>query len=231
MATATEARQALEVVTERAVDEGIRALNSTSGTMPQRRAVLLDQVPSIVMRFSGGTAALAALHYEETRARTINGSYRAELVIPDRRNEWRRDAAWIAEPLSGGDLDVSVERMRDVISLEVAQPYRHTIIGNVVVDDAATGWRRVPNPGACKFCMMLADRGNVYKETTVYFAAHPNCLCGVQPTFRNGTAGAVRPGETVYSPSRTSRTPERRARLREYLNSYYGPDSPTPARG
>lgn len=230
MPTTGEARRALEVVTTRAVADGVRVLRGTSGVMEQRREVLLDRVPSIIIRYSQATAVLAADYYKEERGRYVDGPFEASLVIPDRRVQWRTDTAWAAQPLADGDVALAADRLRDVIQLETAQPFRHTVMGNMFADDAASGWRRVPNPGACRFCMMLADRGAVYKRDSVYFASHPNCMCGVQPMFRGG-AGKVSGGDAVYTRSRTAQTPERRARLRDYLNSYYGPDSPTPARG
>lgn len=230
MPTTAEARRALEVVTTRAVRDGVQVLRGTTGVMQQRREVLFDRVPSIIIQYSQGTAALAADYYADERRRQVGGPYEAALVIPDRRTQWRTDTAWASQPLADGDYRLAEDRLRDVIQLETAQPFRHTVMGNVVTDSRSVGWRRVPNPGACKFCMMLADRGAVYKSDSVYFAAHPNCMCGVQPMFRGG-GGAVESGDSIYTRSRTAQTAERRARLRDYLNSYYGPDSPTPARG
>ena len=52
-----------------------------------------------------------------------------------------------------------------------------------VVGEVWDGWRRVPEPGACKFCRMLATRGAVYKSrrsaqrTSAGELYHPRCKC------------------------------------------------------
>lgn len=224
MVTAVEARRGMELLTTRAVRDGVRVLRGTAGSMQQRRAIMLEATPAIIIRYSEGTAALAADYYESERGRYLQDGYQASLVIPDRVNEWRRDTAWAMEPIDD-DLLLTEKRLRDVIQLETAQPYRHTVMGNVVIDERASSWRRIANPGACDFCRMLADRGLVYKRETVYFAAHPNCMCGVQPVFtqlgQQGVEGQTY-GVDRYAGSRVAQTPERRARLRAYLNAYYG---------
>lgn len=42
-------------------------------------------------------------------------------------------------------------------------------------------WRRVPGPGACGFCLMLAARGAVYRDPVVAGGQyHANCRCTVE---------------------------------------------------
>lgn len=42
-------------------------------------------------------------------------------------------------------------------------------------------WRRVPGPGACGFCLVLASRGAVYRDpVTAGGQYHANCRCSVQ---------------------------------------------------
>jgi hypothetical protein len=67
---------------------------------------------------------------------------------------------------------------------------------------------------------MLADRGAVYIDTTVRFAAHGHCQCTAQPVFSSNDYGEE---ATVmqYMASRKRRTPAQQASLRQYLNTNY----------
>lgn len=83
-------------------------------------------------------------------------------------------------------------------------PGRQTIIDTVSADRHAKGWARVPEPGACSFCIMLATRGAVYKTETSAgtntrsprnknssdafvgdgeFKVHDHCRCHAEPVF------------------------------------------------
>jgi hypothetical protein len=71
---------------------------------------------------------------------------------------------------------------------------RATIVQAVHADPAATGWARIPEPGACSFCLMLATRGAVYEEHAFdvvnakftgegKFKSHNHCECHADPCF------------------------------------------------
>jgi hypothetical protein len=60
---------------------------------------------------------------------------------------------------------------------------RDTIQETIKRDPRALGYRRVTSGSACKFCQMLADRGAVYKATTVDFPAHDGCSCSSEPVY------------------------------------------------
>ena len=38
--------------------------------------------------------------------------------------------------------------------------------------------------GGCRFCSMLAGRGEVYRADTARFASHPNCHCTAAPVMK-----------------------------------------------
>ncbi|MFD9893330.1 hypothetical protein ACFWY9_28630 [Amycolatopsis sp. NPDC059027] len=62
-------------------------------------------------------------------------------------------------------------------------------------DQTALGFARMPSPGACAFCLMLASRGAVYSKTTVLTTTsrskkrgsgksfHEGCNCSMFPVF------------------------------------------------
>lgn len=220
MVTARESRAALEVVSLTAVSAVRELFSSTSGSPVERRSALLEGVPEVVAYFSEGSAALAADFYEESRELAgVRRPYTVELVVNDRTVKIRRAVAWAADPLFVDDELSAVGRLAEVVQLESARPYRDTILTNRRQDPEAAGWRRIANPGACKFCRMLADRGAVYRRETARFASHGNCHCSAEPVF-NGE-----PGEEAsvlqYVASKRRRTAKEKAALRDYLEANY----------
>jgi len=51
-------------------------------------------------------------------------------------------------------------------------------------DPDTSAWVRVPNGGACDFCMLLASRGPVFKAKTARFSAHGSCKCSASEVYK-----------------------------------------------
>ncbi|TXS79390.1 hypothetical protein CHU72_08470 [Corynebacterium sp. LK12] len=69
------------------------------------------------------------------------------------------------------------EKLAGVLNRLVSQPAHDTVAK--AVETAGTGYARVPEPGACSFCLMLASRGAAYSKASVQSANgyHDNCRC------------------------------------------------------
>jgi hypothetical protein len=225
MPTPVEAREALELVTTAAVAEAVALPSRLSGPPVARRLALLEAVPALIAYYSDGSSALAADFYEEERELAgVRSRFAVRPIVEERTAEQRAAVAWAAAPLFDETLDVTVEsRLAGVVQIETARPFRDTITQNARLDPDAAGWRRIANPGACKMCRMLADRGAVYKRATVQFATHENCYCSAQPVW--STDDTVEANSFQYMASIRQRTPAQRAKLRDYLTANY-PDSP-----
>lgn len=220
MLTALDSRAALQLVTDAAVGAATTMLNKATGAPEQRRATLLENIPEIISYFSAGSSALAADFYDDEREFFAPPKlYVAEPIIPDRTVKIRRAIAWAADPIFGGDSSAAEGRLAEVVQLESARPYRETILTNTRRDPSAAGWRRISG-GGCKLCRMLADRGAVYTDGTALFATHTNCKCSAQPVFSETDFGEEA-SAMQYMASHKRRTPEARARLRDYLNTNY----------
>lgn len=220
MPSPNESRQALRALTEAAVADGVRVLRSVEGSPEVRRYVLLETTPELVGYYSEGSAALAADFYEDERlAAGVRDVFTAQTLVADRTVQIRRGTAWASDPLFQGADDLAARRLAEVIQLEVARPYRDTILANRRSDSSAVGWRRVTSGRGCPFCRMLADKGAVYRQETARFAAHENCSCTAQPVFKT----SVGPEASVmqYVASKKNRTPKQQAELREYLATFY----------
>ena len=200
---------------------------------PRRaRQVLLDAGPAALGHATTGSSALALDWFEELReAASPRSAFRPEVYPWRRDEEFARALVWATRPLELDDPDLieAVNRLGTAVEYEVFDAFTGSVDGNVRADDEAIGWSRNANYGACKFCLMLAARGAVYRtRESVQFAAHTSCRCTCVPAFRGGDHG---PEASViqYQASRRYRTKAQReannARVRAYLNENY-PDAP-----
>lgn len=72
------------------------------------------------------------------------------------------------------------KKLEGVLNRLVLQPGRDTVYEATKRD--GTGYARIPEPGACPFCLMLASRGAVYTKDTVLHTSslhkyHDHCRC------------------------------------------------------
>ena len=94
----------------------------------------------------------------------------------------------------------------------VREADRQTVMRSVAADPRATGWRRITH-GGCKFCNMLAGRGEVYTADTVRFASHDHCRCTAVPAY-----GGPEVNVHQYTASKRKITEAERQQLKEYLD-------------
>jgi hypothetical protein len=105
-------------------------------------------------------------------------------------------------PSAGSAIADAKARLAAATEQQVLDAGRDTIVENVQADRKAKGWARVPEPGACSFCLMLATRGAVYKADTVDFKSHDNCRCHVEPVFTAyEPSAAVRQAQALWATS------------------------------
>ena len=192
------------------------------------RDALLQAAPEITGAYVLGSSALAADWYEELRE-DARPRTRHLTIVPEwlRAEKYGRAVAWATEPLIGELVDLAEARARLSLATEyeIFDGFTTTTDANVRADADALGWQRHARSGACKFCIMLADRGAVYrKESTGRFAAHTSCRCTASPVFRGGDVGPEA-SAVQYVASKRRTTAKDRERIRSYLNENY-PDAP-----
>lgn len=220
MPSPLESRAALKLLTGTAVADAVHLLSQSKGSPDARRAVLFEGIPSVVGYYSDGSSALAADLYDDERAQArVRSRFTALPIVKDPGDKMFNAIAWAAQPLTDGAEQAAQDRLAGVVQLNVARPYRDTILLNRKRDPEAAGWKRVCT-GGCAFCQMLAGRGSVYKSSTVRFASHPHCHCTAVPVFGTGDYGPEAT-DFQYIASRKTRTPAQRAALQSYLATYY----------
>lgn len=102
---------------------------------------------------------------------------------------------------------------------------RDTIVQAAGADPVATGWERVIEPGACSFCAMLAGRGGVYSEASVYFRAHDHCHCVARPVFKGQTSVNKELSAAWGRETKGTRGAAARAAWDKYWSSHGGPET------
>jgi hypothetical protein len=148
---------------------------------------LFDFVPVLVAEYGDMAASVAADWFDEMRsAEGVPGSFRAPLapLVPDEQVNARLGFATRASgPLWLGDSATLTAFIGMMANEYALQPGRDTVIQAAHKDKAA--YARVPEPGACKFCLMLASRGFVYSKSTVGESKkfHGKCRCNAMPVW------------------------------------------------
>lgn len=141
-------------------------LSSLDGESPERiQRVLFEAFPEVFNPYAAATSAVSASFYEEVRALAgVSGSFTASSLSTVEAPRWNSLVGWGARGslferggqalvfslLSGGLTQILTEMAAD------------TTIGNAALDTATMGYQRVPSPGCCAFCGLLASRGADY---------------------------------------------------------------------
>ena len=246
MATSPDAiRRDLAVITGAATAD-LRAVAAAAPEDPATlRAALFAATPLIVTEYAEGAAALALDWFEELRLEAgVSTPFHPIPFVTVTDDEI---AAIVAQTTTSlYDLQRGIEQeieetfaemmaeLEDAMAQEVANGFRDTIVENAKADPESGGWKRFAQPGACKFCLMLAARGAVYTEATARFAAHGaitngkrtggDCRCIAGPEFGGQETWATAT-PMQYVASKRKRTEAERKALRAYLNANF-PDAP-----
>lgn len=143
-------------------------LRELDGLSPERsKAVLFEAFPELFNPYAAASSAVSATFYEEVREMSgITGSFEAQTLDEVEAPRWNSLIGAGTAPsmfeqggnmllysfLSGGLTQILTEMAAD------------TIVGNAAIDPAPMGYQRVPKPGCCAFCGMLASRGAAYSS-------------------------------------------------------------------
>jgi hypothetical protein len=151
------------------------------------RDALFDFVPALISEYGDVAATVAADWYDELRdAEGVGGSFRASLapLVPDEQVKGRLGFATRPDgPLWAGQADTFTAFVGMMSNEYALQPGRDTVMEAAHAEKVA--YARVPEPGACKFCLMLASRGFVYSKATAGGAKkfHGKCRCNTLPVW------------------------------------------------
>lgn len=135
-----------------------------------------DFYPDLVEKYGEGTAALAADHFESATGLP------ATLIRAIDVDRTQADLGYALAPLftGAGYLD---RRLAGLLDQLVKQAGRSTMFASV--GDNGLRYARVPWGDTCAFCLMLASRGDVYRNEKTAGGDgnrfHPECDCSIEP--------------------------------------------------
>lgn len=166
------------------------------------KAAVFEYVPVLVEKYGDMAALVAADWFDEFRAaEAIGGRYKAVLAPATGSDVVARRLGFATR--EGGALALGlptdfVAFLSLMVNEYVMAPGHDTVLENTFKSGAA--YARVPEPGACDFCLMLASRGFVYSKATVGDSTkfHGNCRCHGMPVW-DETKARVKYG---YDPDR-----------------------------
>lgn len=157
---------------------------SLSGLSAERqRDALLDVAPGLVGKYGTASATGSAVWYERVRRSELGGTFSARQAAAPPSEVVRRNVRWAAGSLFLGTPDSAYDLLEGAMSRQVLGVSRETVSENVRRDPQAAGWQRIAQPDGCDFCVMLSQRGAVYKRGTADFASHDNCRCAALPSW------------------------------------------------
>ena len=180
-----QANNGIADLVERDLLEFVGKLNFSRPDLVQ--AALFEFVPVLCAEYGDIAATVAADWFEELRAAEgVAGSFRAPLAPPvplEQVNARLGYATRASGPLWTGASDVLTAFLGMMANEYALQPGRDTVMQAAHADNAA--YARVPEPGACDFCLMLASRGFIYTKATVGDTNkfHGKCRCNAIPVW------------------------------------------------
>lgn len=155
-------------------------------TLPAFKAAVL----AVVTHYGRASAAAALEHY---RAERLAAGVHTRVTLPMPPDptpdvvasavDWALTDLW--GPPSPQVEQASLAKLEGAVQRLVLDQGREAVLTAVHSDPQAKGWARIPNVGACSFCLMLASRGAVYKsESSAEFQAHDHCECTAEAWWR-----------------------------------------------
>lgn len=203
---------------------------------------LREIIEQIVGYYGVASGELGAQWYEYCRSMKYDTGYTAIVKRPSRYGI-KSDCDTVIDKLFAGDItaDALIASLAGVVVDGVQRHARDTIEDNMDIEYKAAraagndgfadeiGYARVPNLGACAFCIMLASRGFMYhSERSAKYRKrdgekyHEHCNCSIVPFHDahsiKGYGKKLRSYETAYEDARALWSGDMPKELRERID-------------
>lgn len=141
-------------------------LASLEDVSPERtKAVLLQAFPEIFNPYAAASSAVSASFYEEVRDLAgVGGSFAAETLDSVDTERWNALVGAGTQPrmLEQGAANLMFQFLAGGLTSILSTMAADTVVGNAQNDPVTPRYQRIPKPGCCAFCGMLASRGADY---------------------------------------------------------------------
>jgi hypothetical protein len=139
-------------------------LSSLEDVSPERsKAILFEAFPEVFNPYAAASSAVSASFYEEVRDLVgVKGSFEAATLDSVETDRWGAlvGAGTAPRMLEQGAANLMFQFLSGGLTSILTTIAADTIVGNAAIDPAPMGYQRVPKPGCCAFCGMLASRGS-----------------------------------------------------------------------
>lgn len=158
--------QLRSAITDSALADTRDLLGRLSAEPPDvQREALKELLPELGGQYADATSLTAAQFFEELAdANGVKNPVSPELVPLPERKRWQSLVDWSAGDYVFQHLgpEMVYSRLAGGLTKTLSESAADTMIGNAQIQDAGLSAQRVPQPGCCTFCSMLASRGAVY---------------------------------------------------------------------
>lgn len=159
------------------------------------RDLLIELLPSLLEPYVTASGEVAATWYEELRSEVDDRAMAAGVYgVEVNADQVAAMSRYAVSPLFGQSSSTVLSLAAGSVQRLIANAGRRTIRGNAVRDRVRVGFSRVPRPGCCAFCSVMASRGAVYESETSAGGFgnefHDMCRCVVAPVFRGDSFAA-----------------------------------------
>lgn len=138
------------------------------GESPARtQAVLHEAFPDLFNPYAAASSAVSATFYEEVRALSISSGVDAALTLDAvEAPRWHGLVGWGAgaSMFERGGQALVFSLLSGGLTRALREAASDTIIGNAQMERVQVGYQRVPSPGCCAWCGMIASRGDIHKS-------------------------------------------------------------------
>lgn len=141
-------------------------LVEVEGLAPERRKqVLFQAFPALFNPYAAMTSEVSASFYEEVRDFAgVGGSFNAATLDSVEDDRWNALVGAGTQPrlLEQSATNLMFQFLAGGLTSVMSAMAADTIYGNAANERVTVGFQRVPKPGCCGFCGMLASRGASY---------------------------------------------------------------------
>lgn len=136
---------------------------AVDGMEPEKaKKILFEAFPDIFNPYAATMSDVSATFYEEVRALSgVKATFDAQTIkaVPPKR--WNALVGFGTQPASfeQGAGALMFQLLSGGLTKTLTEVSADTIVGNAESESVLVGYQRVPSPGCCAFCGMLASRG------------------------------------------------------------------------
>ena len=163
LATVQGLSTTLEALSGAALAELQALVAAVEGMAPDKaKAILFEAFPDVFNPYAATVSDVSATFYEEVRAASgVKATFDAQAIKTVPAGRWNALVGFGTQPASfeQGAGALMFQLLSGGLTKTLTEVSADTIVGNAQQESVLVGYQRVPSPGCCAFCGLLASRG------------------------------------------------------------------------